>query len=437
VDMLEGKLGALKMHSSVLRQAPSEEVLFKNFDFFKDYTWSARFSGKFIRKFDDLPEKHQQLMIGYICHYLKGNIVYDSQHIKEVDGWPYMAFFKTKIHKKWLVWMVGVERIPELEKNEKHIKRFDYIHYMRFCDILKTQEKWAPDDIARQVLQEYKKDPARSDFSVDLEEKNTNAMRLFQKVQTLNGSDVDMTNIYNKTYTMYHHAVYLPTEFKHTYLTQREASSLVYSSKLNRWISESNLNMMEKSKYNLYNAKINAELLQKYADFQSAAKLVELLESIPNFKIRLTAEEKSVIGQPGNVLAIGRSGTGKTTCAILRLFSMEILFKIRLTQAKMRNEAILRDTRFSADDVDNNIGLHCVFVTASPVLTNEVCRYYHRLTDQIKEELKKKEERIRERKKKERAEAEQKHQEEEKAKAEGGAIIITEISDIIIDSQIK
>lgn len=51
---------------------------------------------------------------------------------------------------------------------------------------------------------------------------------------------------------------------------------------------------------------------------------------------------------------------------------MEILFKIRLALYKNKHENILRDTRFSADDVDKNIGLHCIFVTASPVLTHEV-----------------------------------------------------------------
>ena len=50
------------------------------------------------------------------------------------------------------------------------------------------------------------------------------------------------------------------------------------------------------------------------------------------------------------------------------------------------------------DDIDKTIGLHCVFVTASPVLTNEVQRYYQKLTNDIKQELRKKQERVKVRK---------------------------------------
>jgi len=48
-----------------------------------------------------------------------------------------------------------------------------------------------------------------------------------------------------------------------------------------------------------------------------------------------------VVGTSGNVLVIGRSGTGKTTCALLRLFAMEMLFKIRLSLYKNKHELIL------------------------------------------------------------------------------------------------
>ena len=70
------------------------------------------------------------------------------------------------------------------------------------------------------------------------------------------------------------------------------------------------------------------------------------------------------------MLVIGRSGTGKTTCAVLRLFSIEMLFKIRLSLSKKKYSSQLKDTRCSADDIDETMGLHCIFLTASPVLTN-------------------------------------------------------------------
>lgn len=85
-------------------------------------------------------------------------------------------------------------------------------------------------------------------------------------------------------------------------------------------------------------------MIERFADFSSAKRLVQLLQNIPNFKISLTEEESDVIGQSGNVMVIGRSGTGKTTCAILRLFSIEMLYKIRVAKYKRENQGLIKDT---------------------------------------------------------------------------------------------
>lgn len=98
-------------------------------------------------------------------------------------------------------------------------------------------------------------------------------------------------------------------------------------------------------------------------------------------------------------MVIGRSGTGKTTCAVLRLFSIEMLFKIRLSLYKKKFSSEISNTRCSSDDIDEACGLHCIFLTASPVLTNEIQRYYKKLTDNIKEELQKKKKRAEEERK--------------------------------------
>ena len=49
--------------------------------------------------------------------------------------------------------------------------------------------------------------------------------------------------------------------------------------------------------------------------------------------------------------------------------------------------------RFSYEDLGMSCGLHMVFVTASPVLTTEVKRFYESLKDRVAEELKKVKER--------------------------------------------
>jgi hypothetical protein len=105
---------------------------------------------------------------------------------------------------------------------------------------------------------------------------------------------------------------------------------------MRRWISSDYLDRVERKKLNEYQRKVNEEMVKRFVDFQSAKSLVELLTKIPNFKVKLTNQEKDVIGENGNVMVIGRSGTGKTTCAVLRLFSIEMLFKIRLSLYKKK-----------------------------------------------------------------------------------------------------
>lgn len=97
---------------------------------------------------------------------------------------------------------------------------------------------------------------------------------------------------------------------------------------------------------------------------------------------------------------MGRSGTGKTTCAILRLFASEVVFKYRARKAKVAKGLVPEGTKFGSEDVDTRCGLHIIFATASPVLTNEVKRYYEKLNSHLKEELERKEKEQEERKKK-------------------------------------
>eukprot|EP01017_Pseudomicrothorax_dubius_P044517 TRINITY_DN7531_c0_g1_i2.p1 TRINITY_DN7531_c0_g1~~TRINITY_DN7531_c0_g1_i2.p1 ORF type:complete len:139 (-),score=39.23 TRINITY_DN7531_c0_g1_i2:35-403(-) len=108
----------------------------------------------------------------------------------------------------------------------------------------------------------------------------------------------------------------------------------------------------------------------QYADYKSTRKVLTTLEGLPNFHLKLTEEEKDIISHDGNVLVIGRSGTGKTSCAILRLFALELLFKVRLTQAKLAAvEKVGENARFKAEDIDVSLGLHSIFAVSYTHLT--------------------------------------------------------------------
>lgn len=108
---------------------------------------------------------------------------------------------------------------------------------------------------------------------------------------------------------------------------------------------------------------------------------------IPNFNLKLTEQEQLLVSTAGNILCLGRSGTGKTTSAVLRLFALEILFKIRSNLFFKDGKESIKDSRLSAEDAEAACSLHSVIVTASPVLTSEIRRFYTNLRKKIINEL--------------------------------------------------
>ena len=46
------------------------------------------------------------------------------------------------------------------------------------------------------------------------------------------------------------------------------------------------------------------------------------MRTITNIKYKLTKQQKKVLHKEGNVVVIGRSGTGKTLLAIIRLYAI-------------------------------------------------------------------------------------------------------------------
>lgn len=68
------------------------------------------------------------------------------------------------------------------------------------------------------------------------------------------------------------------------------------------------------------------------------------------------------------MIVIGRSGTGKTTCALMRLFSIEMIFKN--SKAKERHLQEGRSGQYSCKSkyLSEIYGIKNIFLTASPLL---------------------------------------------------------------------
>ena len=86
-----------------------------------------------------------------------------------------------------------------------------------------------------------------------------------------------------------------------------------------------------------------------------------------------------MVSTPQNILCLGRSGTGKTTSSSLRLFATDAYYKYheQLKKFKLMNpDKRNQDFQIEPDFLDKDSKLRLVFVSVSPVLVNEVKRFY-------------------------------------------------------------
>ncbi|CAD8100117.1 unnamed protein product [Paramecium sonneborni] len=125
----------------------------------------------------------------------------------------------------------------------------------------------------------------------------------------------------------------------------------------------------------------NKYKLIQFADFESAGQILDLLQKSQQFKIKLSNQEKQIVGTKNNALVIGRSGTGKTTSIVLRIFATEMLVKVR---SKLLGQ---KRIQFLQDYQNKDIQIHSIFSTANKFLVQEVEKYYHKLERQASDAI--------------------------------------------------
>ena len=127
--------------------------------------------------------------------------------------------------------------------------------------------------------------------------------------------------------------------------------------------------------------------------------MAQVLKMLPVVNLDLNKDQKQILNSTRNLFILGRSGTGKTTTTILRFFCQEIMYMAMRKQERLLNHYYNMGMqqkytatkkaipRLSSEDVKDTTNVKMVFVTASPVLTNEVKQYYASLREQLSAHL--------------------------------------------------
>ncbi|KAM3131735.1 hypothetical protein pb186bvf_016131 [Paramecium bursaria] len=354
--------------------------------FDEDNVWYWRITDQFRKKvshqciFDILAVMYLTLK-----GYFKEANIRSTKVIKNQTYHTYQSCYAQQFKQQFIIlFEVVVETYPYFD-NLYQFQGFQLVHTMVFYDYFNFNQY--SDEMGAEVTKRYLAKQSQYHRCQNMysyiksnQQSQNHSKQLFisdkNKDTRFEMEDINLGN------TLFHSQSFYPKEFQ----KQEVRNQYMYHEEIGAWVSIESVGLSEAQMKKIYWQQMTKDFCQKFDLSLKKGKLIKLLE-IPSLKIQMTEQEKNVVGSQGNILVIGRSGTGKTTCAVLRLFALQLLFKLRINHYKKKNKEIFDSQGVSKKDIDSNLGLKCVFATASPVLANEVKQYYKALTDQINQEI--------------------------------------------------
>ena len=344
----------------ILKKIKSDEEFWTSVNPFEGINciaWRVRFTMNAKVKLMKQPHQVKVSALHRIIFYACGNLnmdKYDQNQKYSVmlkqGPCKNMIFFRGRLDDNAiLLFCTEINRVP-ITKDGK-LTAFYHVHHMKVIDLCKNDEEtWAS---IEKYLKKIKKfvDSYVEDVEMPSTYKKTTIESNFRKV----GSS------------------YLPFPEMKEYLNDIQLKAIIFDPSLKRWTISKDAKLEEINSYDK-----SLSLIQKLSSKDAGKSFVEILKTIPKFSLRLTHQQNKAIQRAGHVVILGRSGTGKTTSAVLRMFASEILFKYKI-RPKVQP--------FGPDDLKRTTPLHCIFVTASPVLTHEVKRFYSKIKKHLSDEL--------------------------------------------------
>ncbi|CAK71756.1 unnamed protein product (macronuclear) [Paramecium tetraurelia] len=178
----------------------------------------------------------------------------------------------------------------------------------------------------------------------------------------------------------------LPRKFK---LINFEANQFEFCSKYQRWIKKMNIAHYENRIQIQNEFKSQQYLLKKYLFTPNFDQYQNLLKNIKSEKFSINMEQFQAISQEGDTILIGRSGTGKTTISLLKLFITDAIFMLRQNLDLFKESYSKINLQYNKE-LQSGIQLKTLFLTSSPLLAQQIKQKYENMVKNVEENLRQK-----------------------------------------------
>ncbi|CAD8203304.1 unnamed protein product [Paramecium octaurelia] len=161
-----------------------------------------------------------------------------------------------------------------------------------------------------------------------------------------------------------------------------------FSQKYQRWIKKTDIINYENRIQMQNELESQQYLLKKYIFTPNFEQYRKLLRNIKSDNFQLNKEQYKDISEEGDIILMGRSGTGKTIISLLKLFITDAIFMLRqnLNLFKESSKIHLQYNK----ELQTGIQLRTLFLTSSPLLAQQIKQKYENMVKNVQENLRQK-----------------------------------------------
>ncbi|KAL4500495.1 hypothetical protein ABPG72_003446 [Tetrahymena utriculariae] len=328
--------------------------------------WNWSVSDSFLTDFSKLNKSQMYNKLYYMEKLLSGNF---NGFEKLEIGDSVLKNNSTKVGIQFLdifypniVVVIGIQQIPMIRDSQ--VIKFKFEWYILFQSIFDQQFQKTPNTDFLNILE----DPLKFNYINDLSN-FANPLDIIRTSKQYQSRKEKISNVER----------YLPKQIPDYYLTYQE--SMQYFNFGYGWINKKDhfrkIQFEDKKKI----LQMNQTYLYRILQNEDISEQIKKIIGIYKIETPLTQQQTQVISSHTNIILMGRSGTGKTLCALYHLLALEVLYTLHFDKTKNSQ------TRLIDSLSEREIGLQNVFITASPILTRKIQKYYQKHKDYLRKAI--------------------------------------------------